>query len=123
MGSGRYAVEGVGTGVRRGDQLRFTLKGSTTLELRLEVVELRTKIIPQDGWAAVLSGQDFDSLDIHRWSIVCDGCGGKMDFEFAARSGAPQAVLHVAASERIQELGWVTEQAQHLCPGCGKTDT
>ncbi len=123
MGSGRYAVKGVGQGVKVGDHLRFTLKGSQALELRLQVLEVRHKIVPENSWSAVLEGDDFASLDIHRWSIVCDGCQSKMDFEFSAAVGAEAAGLAAAAGLRIEGLGWATRGQDHICPTCHKEES
>lgn len=106
-----------------GDCIRFTLKGSETLELRLDVLELRHKIVPENGWSAVLEGEDFASLNIHRWSIVCDGCRSKMDFEFAADAGAASNALAGAAGLRIDSLGWATQGQDHVCPSCAKGES
>lgn len=119
LGPGRYAVEGVGPDLRAGDRVRFTLKGSEALELVLNVQEIRHKLVPTHGWSAVLEGDDFESLDIHRWTIRCEGCGAEQGFEFAAPSDADGPSLERAATARVQDLGWRAEGG-HRCPRCAE---
>lgn len=115
---GRYEVVGVGPDVEVGDRLRFTLKGSQTLELVLDVQTIEPKLIPTHGWQAVLTGQDFASLDIHRWAICCDECGRQAPLEFAAPSGADGATCAAAAAARAADLGWTVSEQAHRCPVC-----
>lgn len=117
LSPGRYAVEGVGGGLAVGDRIRFTLKGSESLELILSVRAVEAKLIPTNGWAAELEGEDFRSLDIHRWSIVCDGCGHREAFEFSAPAGASRGALEGAAGARMADIGWSLRGA-HRCPAC-----
>ena len=121
LGGGRYVVEGIGPDVLSKDRIRFTLKGSKSLELVLEVHEIKHKLVPTHGWSAVLAGEDFDSFDIHRWTIRCDGCGLEEPFEFTAPVDASQPQLQDAAGARIGHLGWY-DQDGHLCPSCGENE-
>lgn len=118
LAPGRYAVDATGPGVAQGDQVRFTLKGSESLELLLTVEEIEYRIIPENAWRATLVGEDFTVLQIHRWSVVCDGCGCKMDFEFAVREGSDSDATTQAATDRIHTLGWRTERDRQLCAQC-----
>lgn len=115
---GRYAVEAVGPGPDAGDRVCFTLKGSESLELVLEVATVRHQIIPTQGWVAELVGPDFDALDIHRWTIACDSCGHRARLEFAAPTGAAPADVEAAATARAERGGWQLADGEHLCPKC-----
>lgn len=115
---GRYQVTGTGGSVRAGDTLLVTLKGSRSLSQRLTVEKVRHLINPPGQWVAVASGPAFKELRILNWQVDCDGCGKRLDFEFAVDAALGQGAEAAAAEARIAELGWRTEQGRHLCPAC-----
>ena len=122
LAPGRYEVEGVGPGLEAGHGLRFTLKGSQSLHLTLAIQEVRYRLIPEHSWVAVLTGEDFTSLDIHAWKVRCDACGTLADFEFAVPGDASAAAKNAAASARVAELGWHTVDGGHRCAACRSPD-
>ena len=117
---GQYQVTGNGGSIRQGDSLLVTLKGSRELSMRLQVDKVRQLINPPGQWVAVARGPAFRELAILNWQVDCDGCGKRLDFEFAVDSSPGEKARTPAAEARIGELGWQTRDSGHLCPDCQK---
>ncbi len=118
LAPGRYQVTGNGGSIQSGDVLLVTLKGSRDLSMRLSVDKVRHLINPPGQWVATASGPAFRELAIHNWQVNCDGCGKQLDFEFAVDASQGKGADKTAAEARLSELGWHTQQQQHLCPAC-----
>lgn len=117
---GQYQVTGNGGSIRQGDSLLVTLKGSRELSMRLQVDKVRQLINPPGQWVAVARGPAFRELAILNWQVDCDGCGKRLDFEFAVDSSLGEKARTPAAEARIAELGWQTRDSGLLCPDCQK---
>lgn len=115
---GRYQVSGTGGSIRSGDTLLVTLRGSRELYQRLTVDKVRMLINPPGHWVAVANGPVFEELAIHNWKVECNGCGARLDFEFAVDAALGGAAHTEAAERRIAELGWQSRDGHHLCPKC-----
>lgn len=118
LAPGRYQVTGNGGSIRIGDTLLVTLKGSRDLSQRLTVEKIRHLINPPGQWMAVASGPVFRELAIHQWQVDCNGCGKRLDFEFAVDAALGEAAQAPAAEARIAELGWASRNGHHFCPTC-----
>lgn len=118
LSAGRYQVTGTGGGIRSGDQLLVTLKGSRDLCQQLTVDKVRHLISPPGQWVAVASGPVFTELAILNWKVDCDGCGKQLDFEFAVDAALGEQARAPAAEQRIAELGWHNRDSKHFCPTC-----
>ncbi|MEW6312312.1 MAG: hypothetical protein AB1532_15495, partial [Pseudomonadota bacterium] len=57
-------------------------------------------------------------LAIHQWQVDCNGCGKRLDFEFAVDAALGEAAQAPAAEARIAELGWASRNGHHFCPTC-----
>ena len=55
---------------------------------------------------------------ILNWQVHCDSCQRVLDFEFAVDASLGEAARPTAANARLAELGWHSQQQQHLCPAC-----
>ncbi|MDT4853562.1 hypothetical protein FQZ97_878330 [compost metagenome] len=106
--------------MRSGDSLLVTLKGSRELSMRLEVEKVRHLINPPGQWVAVAKGPVFGELAIFNWQVNCDGCAAQLDFEFAVDAALGKKAQAPAAEARIKQLGWRSQNGQHLCPKCRK---
>lgn len=115
---GRYQVTGNGGSIRGGDQLLVSLKGSRELSMSLEVETVRHLINPPGQWVAMACGPVFRELSILNWQVQCDSCGAQLDVEFAADAALGEQARPAAAEQRIEELGWRSQQGRHLCPKC-----
>ncbi|WP_172146645.1 MULTISPECIES: hypothetical protein [Pseudomonas] len=120
LAPGRYQVTGNGGSMRSGDSLLVTLKGSRELSMRLEVEKVRHLINPPGQWVAVAKGPIFGELAIFNWQVKCDGCAAQLDFEFAVDAALGKKAQAPAAEARINQLGWRSQNGQHLCPKCRK---
>src|SRR5690606_4617579 len=109
-------VTGNGGSIRSADSLLVTLKGSRELSMRLTVDKVRQLINPPGQWVAVAKGPVFKELAILNWQVDCDGCGKRLDFEFAVDSSLGEKARAPAAEVRIAELGWSSQAGRHLCP-------
>ncbi len=118
LAPGLYQVTGNGGSIRSGDSLLVTLKGSRELSMRLTVDKVRQLINPPGQWVAVAKGPVFKELAILNWQVDCDGCGKRLDFEFAVDSSLGEKARAPAAEVRIAELGWSSQAGRHLCPTC-----
>ncbi|SDJ70587.1 hypothetical protein [Pseudomonas indica] len=118
LAPGRYQVTGTGGSIQTGDTLLVTLKGSRDLCLRLDVEKVRHLINPPGQWMAVARGPAFRELAILNWQVDCDGCGARLDFEFAVDAALGDKARAPAAEARIAELGWRNDAGRHLCPNC-----
>jgi hypothetical protein len=118
LAPGLYQITGNGGGVRSGDQLLVTLKGSRDLCLQLQVDKVRHLINPPGQWQAVARGPAFTELEILNWQVDCDRCGTRLDFEFAVDAALGNAARPAAAEHRLSELGWSTQAGLHICPAC-----
>lgn len=117
---GLYQLTGLGGQVRSGDSLLVTLRGSQDLSMTLTVDKVRHLINPPGQWTATASGPLFKELSIHRWQVHCNACNQAMEFEFAYDAALGEATREAAATARIEELGWRSQGARHLCPNCQK---
>lgn len=120
MAPGRYQVTGNGGSIKSADSLIVTLKGSRNLSMRLQVEKVRHLINPPGQWVAVAHGPVFKELAIHNWQVTCDSCAKQLDFEFAVDTALGKKAQALAAHERVNELGWVSQNERHLCPQCQK---
>ena len=118
LAPGRYQVTGNGGSIRSGDVLIATLKGSRDLSQRLTVDKVRHLISPPGQWVAVCHGPVFRELAILNWPVDCDGCGKRLDFEFAVDAALGESARAPAAQARIVELGWRERDGSHFCPNC-----
>ncbi|MHB1372080.1 MAG: hypothetical protein ACYCW7_18045 [Pseudomonadaceae bacterium] len=118
LAPGRYQVTGNGGSIRSGDVLIVTLKGSRDLSQRLTVDKVRHLISPPGQWVAVCRGPVFRELAILNWQVDCDGCGKRLDFEFAVDAALGESARAPAAQARIIELGWRERDGSHFCPHC-----
>src|SRR5690606_26702778 len=118
LAPGRFQVTGNGGSIQAGDTLLVTLKGSRDLHMRLDVEKVRHLINPPGQWLAVCQGPHFKELAIHNWQVACDRCNKPLALEFAVDASLGKAAQGTAAEARIQELGWRSENSQHLCPAC-----
>ena len=117
---GVFEAEGRGEGLKDGDTLYFSLKGSKGLILPLKVESLRYLIEPSDQWQASLKGDAFESLSIFTWQVQCNSCEHQEPLEFACRSGDSQENQVFHAETRLKALGWSVTSGKHLCPTCRK---
>lgn len=118
LAPGRYQVTGNGGSIQAGDSLLVTLKGSRELFMRLSVEKVRHLITPPGQWLAVARGPAFRELNILNWQVACDGCGARLDLEFAVDAALGEAARAPAAEARLAELGWRSQSGRHLCPDC-----
>jgi len=118
LAPGRYQVTGNGGSIRSGDVLIVTLKGSRDLSQRLTVDKVRHLISPPGQWVAVCHGPVFRELAILNWQVDCDGCGKRLDFEFAVDAALGESARAPAAQARIVELGWRERDGGHFCSNC-----
>jgi hypothetical protein len=118
LAPGRYQVTGNGGAIQAGDSLLVTLKGSRELSMTLAVEKVRHLINPPGQWLAVASGPVFRELAILNWQVDCDGCGKRIDLEFAADASLGEKAYPKAAALRLGELGWSSRASQHFCPAC-----
>lgn len=118
LAPGRYQVTGNGGSIRTGDVLIVTLKGSRDLSQHLTVDKVRHLISPPGQWVAVCRGPVFRELAILNWQVDCDGCGKRLDFEFAVDAALSESARAPAAQARIVELGWRERDGSHFCPNC-----
>ncbi|KGK81324.1 hypothetical protein DP64_16980 [Stutzerimonas degradans] len=118
LAPGRYQVTGNGGSIRTGDVLIVTLKGSRDLSQRLTVDKVRHLISPPGQWVAVCRGPVFHELAILNWQVDCDGCGKRLDFEFAVDAALGESARAPAAQARIVELGWRERDGGHFCSNC-----
>lgn len=118
LSPGLYQVTGQGGSVRAGDSLLVSLKGSRELSMRLEVDKVRQLINPPGQWVAVARGPAFRELAILNWQVDCDGCGKRIDLEFAVDATLGTKAQPTAARQRLAELGWASRGEQHFCPAC-----
>lgn len=118
LAPGRYQVTGNGVSIRTGDVLIVTLKGSRDLSQRLTVDKVRHLISPPGQWVAVCRGPVFRELAILNWQVDCDGCGKRLDFEFAVDAALGESARAPAAQARIVELGWRERDGGHFCSNC-----
>ena len=118
LAPGRYQVTGNGGAIQAGDTLLVTLKGSRDLSMNLTVDKVRHLINPPGQWLAVASGPAFRELAIHTWQVDCDGCGKRIDLEFAVDATLGTKAQPTAARQRLAELGWASRGEQHFCPAC-----
>lgn len=118
LAPGRYQVTGNGGSIQSGDTLLVTLKGSRELHMRLLADKVRHLITPRGQWVAVATGPAFKELAIFNWQAKCDRCAAQLDFEFAVDAALGKKAQALAAETRINELGWQSKNAKHLCPAC-----
>lgn len=118
LAPGRYQVTGNGGSIRTGDVLIVTLKGSRDLSQHLTVDKVRHLISPPGQWVAVCRGPVFRELAILNWQVDCDGCGKRLDFEFAVDAALGESARAPAAQARIIELGWRERDGGHFCSNC-----
>src|SRR5690606_25341692 len=118
LAPGRYQVTGNGGAIQTGDTLLVTLKGSRELSMSLAVEKVRHLINPPGQWLAVASGPAFRELAIHNWQVDCDGCGKRIDLEFAVDAALGSKAQAPAAERRLAELGWASRDGKHFCPAC-----
>lgn len=118
LAPGRYQVTGNGGSIRTGDVLIVTLKGSRDLSQHLTVDKVRHLISPPGQWVAVCHGPVFRELAILNWQVDCDGCGKRLDFEFAVDAALGESARAPAAQARIVELGWRERDGGHFCSNC-----
>lgn len=118
LAPGRYQVTGNGGSIRTGDVLIVTLKGSRDLSQHLTVDKVRHLISPPGQWVAVCRGPVFRELAILNWQVDCDGCGKRLDFEFAVDAALGESAHAPAAQARIVELGWRERDGGHFCSNC-----
>ncbi|MCQ4267627.1 MULTISPECIES: hypothetical protein [Pseudomonas] len=118
LAPGRYQVTGNGGSIRTGDVLIVTLKGSRDLSQHLTVDKVRHLISPPGQWVAVCRGPVFRELAILNWQVDCDGCGKRLDFEFAVDAALGESARAPAAQARIVELGWRERDGGHFCSNC-----
>ncbi|MCQ4235764.1 hypothetical protein NAV31_18915 [Pseudomonas stutzeri] len=118
LAPGRYQVTGNGGSIRSGDVLIVTLKGSRDLSQHLTVDKVRHLISPPGQWVAVCRGPVFRELAILNWQVDCDGCGKRLDFEFAVDAALGESARAPAAQARIVELGWRERDGGHFCSNC-----
>jgi len=121
VSSGVFEAEGRGEGLKNGDTLYFSLKGSKGLVFPLEVESLRYLIEPNDQWHASLIGEAFEALSIFTWQVQCNVCEHQESLEFVCRSEDSQEVQVFHAETRLQTLGWSVQSGKHLCPECRKS--
>ncbi len=121
LGAGLFQVTGQGGGVRSGDMLICTVKGSQDLPMRLEVDKIRYLINPPGQWTASARGPDLRGQSVLGWSITCDECGREQPFEFLAADRDDLNARTSKAVARISELGWQPRGDNHLCPACAKS--
>jgi hypothetical protein len=118
LAPGRYQVTGTGGSIQAGDTLLVTLKGSRELFMCLDVEKVRHLINPPGQWTAVTRGPAFGELEIREWQVLCDGCGKRLTFEFAADATLGENARTAAAQARIAALGWHANGTGHRCPDC-----
>jgi hypothetical protein len=121
LGAGLFQVTGQGGGVRSGDELICTVKGSKDLPMRLTVDKIRYLINPPGQWTASARGPDLRGQSVLGWSITCDECGREQPFEFLAADRDDLNARTSKAVARISELGWQPRGDNHLCPACAKS--
>ncbi|MEB3733400.1 hypothetical protein ULG90_24260 [Halopseudomonas pachastrellae] len=121
LGAGLFQVTGQGGGVRSGDELICTVKGSKDLPMRLTVDKIRYLINPPGQWTASARGPDLRGQSVLGWSITCDECGREQPFEFLAADRDDLSARTAKAVTRISELGWQPRGDNHLCPACAKS--
>ncbi len=120
LAPGRYQVTGNGGAIQPGDTLLVTLRGSRDLSMNLAVEKVRHLINPPGQWLAVASGPAFRELAIHNWQVDCDGCGKRIDLEFAVDASLGTKAQPAAAEQRLTELGWAGRDGRHFCPACAE---
>jgi hypothetical protein len=118
LAPGRYQVTGNGGSIQTNDVLLVTLKGSKDLSMRLTVDTVRHLLKPIGQWTAMTTGPVFGELAIHTWQVKCDQCAKELSFEFAVDAKLGTKARKPAASARIAELGWTTDEEKHRCPKC-----
>lgn len=118
--AGSYQVTGQGGGIKPGDTLTCTVKGSKDLPLRLQVNKVRYLINPPGQWTAAATGPDLSDQVVLGWSIRCDSCNKEQAFEFLAREKDDLTQRTNKAVQRITELNWTSHGDHHLCPKCTK---
>ena len=123
LAAGLYQVTGNGGSIQNGDVLVVTLKGSKDLAMRLTVEKVRHLINPPGQWLAVANGPAFRELAIHTWQVDCDGCGKRIDLEFAADASLGTKAQAPAAGARLAELGWASRGGKPVCPACKEQST
>lgn len=121
LGAGLFQVTGQGGGVRSGDELICTVKGSKDLPMRLTVDKIRYLINPPGQWTASARGPDLRGQSVLGWSITCDECGREQPFEFLAADRDDLNARTTKAVARISELGWQPRGDNHLCPACARS--
>lgn len=121
LGAGLFQVTGQGGGVRSGDELICTIKGSKDLPMRLTVDKIRYLINPPGQWTASARGPDLRGQSVLGWSITCDECGREQPFEFLAADRDDLNARTTKAVARISELGWQPRGDNHLCPACARS--
>ena len=121
LGAGLFQVTGQGGGVRSGDELICTVKGSKDLPMRLTVDKIRYLINPPGQWTASARGPNLRGQSVLGWSITCDECGREQPFEFLAADRDDLNARTTKAVARISELGWQPRGDNHLCPACAKS--
>ena len=121
LGAGLFQVTGQGGGVRSGDELICTVKGSKDLPMRLTVDKIRYLINPPGQWTASARGPDLRGQSVLGWSITCDECGREQPFEFLAADRDDLSARTANAVTRISELGWQPRGDNHLCPACARS--
>lgn len=114
---GIFQLIGSGSNIQVGDHIRVSLKGSTSLELRLKVLDITPLLSHPNEWTIRASGPSFTELNIHQWQVSCDACQAIMDLEFAVESNAQSEQVSSAAEQRLRELGWHVSEL-HLCRQC-----
>ncbi len=121
LGAGLFQVTGQGGGVRSGDELICTVKGSKDLPMRLTVDKIRYLINPPGQWTASARGPNLRGQSVLGWSITCDECGREQPFEFLAADRDDLNARTTKAVARISELGWQPRGDNHLCPACARS--
>jgi hypothetical protein len=120
LAAGLYQVTGQGGGIKPGDTLICTIKGSRDLPMPLLVDKVRYLINPPGQWTATAKGPDLRGHAVLGWSIQCDQCAREQAFEFLVLDADNLTTRTTKAVERISELGWVPQGENHLCPACAK---